>query len=261
MSKITDDLWEWFKGFWKNSSMWRRIIIFITIAISILLSLYYRQEIRRWWEPPPILVPAPLPAVIAPPTHAEPKVVLVDSDTRKQVLDYMESVLGVNKDNKIISPRQSSDWIKNIAAINNEHPNLVIVHLHTMRHYEESDQSAEETLFLGLRQLLQWSPKVQVIIYSSSFGKGRDPLDSQCALLQIAKRTATKEQSDIGTFDPLLRNLHLLAWSDRAAEKKNSAAVLQAAVSQALQEKAAPFVTPGECQQRTKLLKKIPHAT
>jgi hypothetical protein len=163
-------------------------------------------------------VPAPtVPVPPPPPTHPpKQKVFLVDSPTRRGVLEFMHKRLEHSDSFEVVDHPPYVDWLVQCPELASEHPALIIVHWHTLRSdfgsvtpSDERDRRAADKLLQGLRLI----PDAKIILYSSAFAMQPES-DSRRAVVQAAERLSKQAPELKESYDALASHVQLLPWPD-----------------------------------------------
>lgn len=198
------------------------VIALITNFAPIKQAIYPTQTSTPIPVPVTPQVPIPVPAAI----H-QPKVFIVDSRSRKNIVAAISTELRPMHDLVVSDTAQYEDWFKQAPLLGQEHPDMIIVHWHMLRvNYGddknlsayERDRLAEVDLLRGLAEFNAISPQTKIVLYSSSFGKQSD-INSRSDINRAIERLAHADGKPADRYIALTKDLPLLFWPDQATAK------------------------------------------
>ncbi|MEZ5443426.1 MAG: hypothetical protein R3F15_18290 [Lysobacterales bacterium] len=207
-------------------------VIALGILFVIATSLAPMLVPPEWTSPKPtptIDSPGALAGSVTPPSVIEkPLVIVVDSRTRRRVIDEildelesMETLYGFRKSDR----SNRGEWLDQARDIGSDKPRILVIHWHAFRGDFENEKNprdrdwmAEERLIQMVEVIKSSAPQVRVLVYSSSFAK-QDMVNSERDVQNAAKRVEKKQSGLTGKLQTMSSQFVLIPWSDEAKPK------------------------------------------
>lgn len=150
-------------------------------------------------------------------------VVLVDSFSRRHVLEQLEKELqhigGVAIDREPIR----SDWLHEADVIAAKAPSTVVAHFHALRGIDARNHfESEEDLLIGLSRIRAHTPEAWFVIYSSGFILSDDTINMR-QIRDAAGRITNRDPTQRTHMDMVVARIKTASWREQPSDQERQA--------------------------------------